>query len=123
MPYLTVTFKAVTEFPGCEFMDPDIEYIIDEEKKLLQLLDDIKISARKRIEEHRKNAASLKDAECDRIESEYTRLTEIELQKIKNEMLNEQENLRREQESFFDNVRLKNKITGRIVSIILENRA
>lgn len=104
-------------------MDSDLKYIIDEENKLIQLLDDCKKSALKRVEEHRISTIALKNSEFERIESEYSRMTEIKLQEIKKEIADELETLQSEQARLLDDVRLRNKITGRIVSVILENRA
>lgn len=103
-------------------MDSDLKYIIDEEQKLGRMLDDARRSARERIESYRMTAAEKKKKEFERITSEYSSMTGHDLQAIKNEMDKEHERLRREQEGLLEDKVLMNKITGRIVTVILENR-
>ena len=104
-------------------MDKDLNYIIEEEKKFIRLLENSKSAARKRVEDHRLSLASQKDTEFKRIESEFKRITEVKLQEIKDGIAVEREALRLEDDRLIADNELKKKITGRIVTVILENRA
>ncbi|HPS59026.1 MAG TPA: hypothetical protein PK514_13050 [Spirochaetota bacterium] len=103
-------------------MDPDIKYLIDEEQKLTRTLEDARAAARNRIESSRLAAAEQKSSEFERISSEFNKMTEIKLNEIRSAMDSESRELRMEQERLIDDAKLRDKITGRIVSLILENR-
>lgn len=103
-------------------MDRDIKYIIDEEQKLTRMLEDARTEARSRIEQHRERAAEEKSSAFEKITSGYHKLTGTKLQEIKSAMDSECDKLRREQECLLDDAALLEKITGRIVSVILKNR-
>ncbi|HOP29774.1 MAG TPA: hypothetical protein P5120_06855 [Spirochaetota bacterium] len=103
-------------------MDPDISHIIDEDERLARELKAAEESARERVEIRRREMADLRAAEFSRIEAEYRSMSEKKLQEIKCGMANRLKEARQEQERLLDDERLKNKITGRIVSVILDNR-
>lgn len=103
-------------------MDRDLEYIINEEQKLARMLRDAEGAARERIESHRENSVLQRDSEFEKIRSEYNRFAEMRLQEIKNDIKRQSDELRREQERLVEDRELRKKITGRIVSVILENR-
>lgn len=103
-------------------MDGDLKYIVDEEKKFSRLLDDARREAREKVERHRASAAEYKKKEIERITSEYGSLTENVLNEIRSEMESGHDKLRRDQELLLEDTALLNKITGRIVTLILENR-
>lgn len=103
-------------------MDQDIKYIIDEEQKLTRTLEDARTAARNRIESRRAAAAGEKASEFERISSEFNKMTGIKLNEIRSAMDSASRELRMEQERLIDDAELRNKITGRIVSLILENR-
>ncbi len=103
-------------------MDSDIKYIIEEEGRLVKMLEDSKQAARERVEARRVKLAEFREAELKRVGLEYSRMTEEKRQEIKCKMDNDVKGARAAQERLFDDAELKNKITGRIVSVILENR-
>ncbi len=103
-------------------MDNDIAYIIEEERRLALLLDEAKTAALEKIEKHRHDAALLKQAELERTTAEYKIMTVTELAEIRKAADNEIEELRRRQDSLNGDLELREKITGRIVSLILEDR-
>lgn len=103
-------------------MNSDICYIIEEEEKLTRMLEESRESARKRVEIRRREMAEFRDSEFGRIASGFRSMSEEKLQEIKCRMANRLKEARQEQERLLDDDVLKNKITGRIVSVILENR-
>lgn len=104
-------------------MDPDIKYIIDEESKLLRKLEECKAAARERVARQRDETAAFRNSELEKIRSEYNRMSESRLLEIKKRMEDDLEDMRRVQGRLLEDVALKNKVTGRIVSVILENRS
>ena len=104
-------------------MDSDITHIIEEEIHLTRELEAAKEKARERVEIRRRELAEFRESEFSRIASEYRSMSEGKLQEIKCRMANRLKEARQEQQLLLlDDERLKNKITGRIVSVILENR-
>ena len=103
-------------------MDPDIKYIIDEELRLTRMLEDAGAAARARIESRRAAAVVQRSSEFERISSEFNKMTEKQLNEIKSTMDSESRELRMKQERLNGDTALRNEITGRIVSVILENR-
>ncbi len=103
-------------------MDPDISHIIEEDERLARELEAAKLSAGERVEIRRRELAEFRESELSRIAAEYRSMSEEKLQEIKCSMLNRLKEARQEQQLLLDDGRLKNKITGRIVSVILDNR-
>lgn len=103
-------------------MDSDIGYIIGEEGRLARMLEDVKERAVERVETRRRELAEFRDSEFSRVVSEFRKMSEERLQEIKCGIVDRLKEARQEQERLLDDDRLKNKITGRIVSVILENR-
>lgn len=103
-------------------MDPDISHIIEEDARLTRELEAAKESARERVEIRRRELAEFREAEFGRITAEYRSKSEMKLQEIKCSMANRLKEARQEQQRLLDDEGLKNKITGRIVSVILDNR-
>jgi len=103
-------------------MDPDISHIIEEDLRLTRELEAAKESARLRVECRRRELAEFRDAEFSRITAEYRSMIERKLQEIKCGMAERLKEARQEQERLLNDETLKNKITGRIVSVILDDR-
>ena len=103
-------------------MDPDISHIISEDERLSRELEAAKESARLRVESRRREQAEFRDAEFSRIISEYRIKSDRRLQEIKWSMAENLKEARQEQQRLLDDEKLKNKITGRIVSVILDDR-
>lgn len=104
-------------------MDDDIKYIIDNEIYYSNKLEDAKKTAYEKYEKRRADMLSFRNSEFERIKYEYNRMAELKLQEIHKEISDEFEELKNNQMLVLQNVQLKNKITGRIVTLILENRA
>ncbi len=104
-------------------MNPDLEFIINEEKRLTDMLEDARAVSRAKIGEHRSELEKRKALECGRIASQYEAMTEAQLREINSAAEKELEALRIEQQRLLDDSELRRTITGRIVSVILENRA
>jgi len=121
-PAVIIIYINTVSFIGGAEMDRDLEYIINEEQKLARMLRDAEGAARERIESHRENSVLQRDSEFEKIRSEYNRIAEMKLQEIKNDIERQSDELRREQERLVNDRELRKKITGRIVTIILENR-
>ncbi|HOP62405.1 MAG TPA: hypothetical protein PK358_05385 [Spirochaetota bacterium] len=103
-------------------MDSDIIYIIEEEGKLVKQLESARQAARERIEEKRKALTAQKESELSRIAEEFSRMKEVRLTEIKSRMDKELKEAHDTQERVLNDAELEKKITGRIVSVILENR-
>lgn len=103
-------------------MDSDIKHILEEEQRLALLADDSRKAARKRVEEHRAGIEETRESEFKRIADDYDSMTGMKLKEIRKRMDNELKEMKEKQEHLLDETELKNKITGRIVSVILENR-
>jgi len=103
-------------------MDSDIKHIIEEEQKLVQLVEESKIAAREKVEQHRNSAAKFRESEFSRITGEFKIIGEKKLHEVKIRMENELKEMKSSREHLLDEPELRNKITGRIVSVILENR-
>lgn len=104
-------------------MDDDLRYIIDEEKRLQDELESAKASARRRIDARRSELAAEKKSMFESIRAEYETMASMKLDEIRKAVDEESEKLRREQERLNSDTVLMKKITGRVVSLILENRA
>ena len=103
-------------------MDSDIKYIIEEEGRLVREIEYAVKAARERVEQHRIRSEQLRESGLNSIAGEFTGMTEIRLREIRNRMENELKGMREKQENLLNDADLRNKITGRIVSLILENR-
>ncbi|NLV66554.1 MAG: hypothetical protein GXY14_02655 [Spirochaetes bacterium] len=103
-------------------MDRDIQFIIDEDRRLARMLDEAKASARERIEQHRRLTEEKKRLELERIQTEFTALTEEKINGIGAARERELEKIRQKNRDLVGNTDLRNKTAGRIVSLLLDNR-
>jgi len=101
-------------------MDPDIKNIIETEQALLGKIEEAKKAARERVEKSRTELSAFRDSEFERIRTECSRKILLSLDEIKSNAEKELEELRRDEERFLDDPELRGRITGRIVSVILE---
>ena len=103
-------------------MDPDISKIIEVDRRLAVELEEAKAGAAERVELRRREVAEFRESELGRIAAEYRSKSEEKLQEIRSNIVNRLREARQEQERLLSDDELKNKITGRIVSVILDNR-
>jgi len=103
-------------------MDSDIKYIIDEEEKLNRQLEEAVAAARRMVDEHSRRAHADKKTELESIESRYRELTQKKLEEIRKETEGRLQALAAEQERLLASTALVDRITERIISLILEER-
>ncbi len=103
-------------------MDQDINRIILEDQRLARELEDARGRAKERIELRRRELAEFRLSELNRIAEEYRIKSEEKLQGITGSITDRLREAQTEQERLLSDDELKNKITGRIVSVILDDR-
>jgi len=101
-------------------MDSDIKYIIETEQRLLGAVEEAKKSSRVRVEKRRSELAAFREAEFERIRNESAVRIQSGLEEIRFNAEKELEELRKDEEHFLKDPELRGRITGRIVSVILE---
>lgn len=103
-------------------MDQDINRIILEDQRLTSELEQAKVRGEEKIDLRRRELAEFRISQLNRIREEYRIKSDEKLQEIAGSITDRLMEARDEQERLLSDSELKNKITGRIVSLILDDR-